>query len=169
MTTITLTKMEQELAVLIAKERHFSNRRAGNKLIEMPNMDAIAADILGVESEMAVYKMLGLYPENIFDVTPRSVTKGEDNGDVQYNGKNIDVKSTTHHSGTLLATKANPNVDVLILMTGKDGEYVCRGGTTAKEMYKQERYGDNNGKFKYPCFYMVQSELVDYKKLLDIA
>ena len=113
--------------------------------------------------------MLGIYPEGLFDVSPRSVAKGEDNGDIKYNGIIIDVKSTPHHSGVLYSNRINEAVDVFLLMTGTDGEYTCRGGVTAKELYRKERYGKNNNRFLKPCYYIKQSELIDYKKLLDIV
>lgn len=169
MTTIILNDIEKEIALHIAKARYFSNRKAGVKNKQLPALEYLQPDILGAESELAACKMLNIYPEGLFDVSPRSVKNGEDNGDIVYNNKVIDVKSTPHPNGRLLSTTKNNAVNVFILMTGKDGEYVCRGGTTAKELYKEERYGNNNGMFKIPCYYMLQSELVDYKKLLDIA
>jgi hypothetical protein len=170
MTVIKLNEVEKLIAYTIAKERYASNRKLNiaDQVIKV-NDDRLAPDIAGAESELAMSKLLGLYPVELFDVRVRSAKMGHDLGDIEYKDKIIDVKATVYQNGRLVSKTKNENIDLFILMTGKDGEYTCRGGITAEDLYKPENFGNNGGKFERDCYFVDQSKLTDYKKLLDIA
>lgn len=170
MTTVELNETEKKIALHIAKLRYGSNRK-NNVFNNMAatNMTELQPDIYGAESEMAMCKLLGVYPLDLFDIYVRSAKNGDDFGDIVYNNKVIDVKSTVYKTGCLLAITKNINIDLFILMTGKDGVYTCNGGIKSSDLYKEENYGNNNGKFRQPCYFVTQDKLTPYKKLLDIA
>lgn len=170
MTKIILNELEKKIALLIAKSRYYGNRgKLINQKLVAQNLSEIEPDIMGAESELAACKLLDVYPTDLFTLGTKGVASGLEMGDVEYNGLRIDVKTTPWQTGCLLSNSKNKNIDVFMLMVGKNGDYECRGAIQADTLYNDINFGDNNGKFKRACWYLQQTELQDYKKVLDLA
>ena len=170
MTKVILNELEKKIALLVAKSRYYGNRSKNikRKLVAQ-NLSEIEPDIMGAESELAACKLLGVYPTDLFTLGTKGVDSGLEMGDIGYNGLRIDVKTTPWQTGCLLSNSKNKNIDVFMLMVGTNGEYECRGAIQADTLYKDTNFGNNNGKFRRACWYLEQTELEDYKKVLDLA
>jgi len=170
MTKVILNELEKKIALFVAKSRYASNRSNGvNQLPYGKNLSELEPDIMGAESEMAACKMLNAYPGDLFTLGTKGVRSGLEMGDINYNGLRIDVKTTQWQSGCLLSNQKNKNIDVFLLMVGSNGKYECRGAVQADTLYKDSNFGNNGGRFKHSCWYLKQTELEDYKKVLDLA
>ena len=173
-TLVILNDAEIQFAHLIADNRYASNRKAGvfdNK--EDKKRTSIEIDRDGVESELAFFKLIGKYPEPIFDISIKSKEKGTDDGDAFIDNMAIDIKSTRYKTGRLIqaGSQTKPSVDLYCLMI-KEGEnsYKLKGFYPAKMLLRDENYGKHfPGR---PCFMVEQSDLMEYgdcvKKVLDM-
>jgi len=173
-TLVILNDAEIQFAHLIADNRYASNRKAGvfdNK--EDKKRTSIEIDRDGVESELAFFKLIGKYPEPIFDISIKSKEKGTDDGDAFIDNMAIDIKSTRYKTGRLIqsGSQTKPSVDLYCLMI-KEGEnsYVLKGFYPAKMLLREENYGKHfPGR---PCFMVEQTDLMEYgdcvKKVLDM-
>ena len=173
-TLVILNDAEIQFAHLIADNRYASNRKAGvfdNK--EDKKRTSIEIDRDGVESELAFFKLIGKYPEPIFDISIKSKEKGTDDGDALIDNMAIDIKSTRYKTGRLVQSGSltKPSVDLYCLMI-KEGEnsYVLKGFYPAKMLLREENYGKHfPGR---PCFMVEQTDLMEYgdcvKKVLDM-
>lgn len=176
-TLVILNDAEIQLAHLIADSRYAKNRKEGvfdNK--QDKKRTSIEIDRDGVESELAFFKLIGKYPEPIFDISIKSKEKGTDDGDALIDNMAIDIKSTRYKTGRLVQsgslTKLSvPSVDLFCLMI-KEGEnsYRLKGFYPAKMLLREENYGKHfPGR---PCFMVEQTDLMEYgdcvKKVLDM-
>lgn len=118
-----------------------------------------------VLSEMALCKVLNVYPKETFFVGHRSVDNGTDFGDASYYGYRIDAKSTRYKSGRLAVVAPNKNIDVYILMTGEKGKYSVVGGMYSKDLFVPERHKKPQN-FITKSYIAEQSELIPIEKLL---
>jgi hypothetical protein len=156
--TVSLNELEKRLAVYIGRQRTAINRTVTSANHNLAHKDPAKADIEGAMGEMAFCKLLNTYPHDVFELSTRSAATGEDYGDVTMNGLRIDVKTTAYKSARLLASTKNPNVDIIVLMTGEEGVYTLSGGMIADELYKDSRYGIHVG-LRKPCFSAEHNEL----------
>lgn len=156
---VSLNELEKRLAVYIGRQRTAMNRNVTATNHKLAHEDPIKADIEGVMGELAFCKLLNTYPHDVFELSTRSAATGEDFGDVTMNGLRIDIKTSAYKSARLLAVTKNPNVDMLILMTGEEGVYTLAGGMMADEMYKDSRYGNHVG-LRKPCYAAEHGELM---------
>ena len=157
--TVSLNELEKRLAVYIGRQRTAMNRNVTATNHKLAHEDPIKADIEGVMGELAFCKLLSTYPHDVFEISVRSAADGQDYGDVTMNGLRIDIKTSAYKSARLLAVTKNPNVDMLILMTGEDGVYTLSGGIWAEEMYKDSRYDTHVG-LRKPCYAVEHNELI---------
>ena len=170
MTKVILNELEKKIALFVAKTRYVSNRSNGvNDFLYAKNLSKLEPDIMGAESEIAACKLLNAYPADLFTLGTKGVKSGLEMGDIKYNGFHIDVKATKWQSGCLVSNHKNKNIDVFMLMVGSDGKYECRGAIQADILYKDSNFGNNDGRFRHPCWYLNQPQLEDYKKVLDLA
>lgn len=142
--SITLNKTEQRLCEYIAKCRYaecrknnITNSKKGKQSNEQTELD-------GVGAEFAICKMLGIYPYDQMVIKSKSSAKGEDeNGDVVYKGKRIDVKTTRCLVGHLQAAewKSPTSADAYALMVGAFPAYTYRGCMKSEELIRQKRLG----------------------------
>lgn len=131
---VLLSDMEWLACRAIGTSRGIANRALGvtDRLRSGKYAPDIEAD--GVAAELALHKHFGAYPVGVFDITPRS-------GSSDF--MNVDVKSTRHLTGKLIATlKENKDVDVYILAI-IDPPYVdlC-GWTYASDLRTEENIVD---------------------------
>lgn len=156
------------LCLFIAKHRQKNNRAISPVNTALASKeDPLYIDTEGVMSELAFCKLINTYPYDIFNVEPRSVAKGEDNGDITFNGFCIDVKVTKYHTGKLISVSKNDAVNLIVMMIGENGTYRLAGGMLSDEMYKDERYGLPAG-FSKPCYWANQSDLIEPNQLIDM-
>jgi len=162
---ISLNKAEKEICEILAKKRYDQARgnKTPNTLVKYSS-DFLEADREGVYSEMAFCKMVGVYPEFVLTIAVMSVKNGKDFGDVLYKNKNIDVKSTTHEGGKLIAHSVNPNIDYYALMVGRSGDYRLAGLMKSDILCTEERYGHHKV-FRKKCFKADQEELVSLEEI----
>ena len=150
-----LSPLEIILANEIAQSRIDTNESLPNKEIRNNKKSFRSNDhitLCGVNGEVAFCGMLWKYDlisfneymsmiEFIKTAGPVSAWKGEDNGDVCFKGKNIDIKTSEYSSAHLWITetkrgrilnngqRARNNIDAYVLLTGdiKSHYYRYRG------------------------------------------
>jgi len=159
MVKVMLSKSEQAVARLVAKERYDTNRRLGipNKKVDKKQPEG-NTDLNGMGGELAVAKALNLYPD--LSTEPRKL--GADL--VTEKGVRIDVKVTTRHGGKLLSSpykKADPP-DVFVLAEGTFPEYTIIGWCFGHELFEEENLKDYG---LGVCYGLTQDKLrpLDYK------
>jgi len=168
-TLVSLNEAEKEIGSILAKKRYEQARNNNiEQTVPVKTWDVLEYDREGIFAEMAFCKIADVYPQLVFTIAVMSVKMGADYGDVFYKGKNIDVKSTTHEKGKLIANVKNDNVDYYALMVGKEGEYRLAGLMKAQILCQEERYGLHNI-FKRACFKADQSELIGWQEFSNIA
>jgi len=113
---------DQELLMLktLGGMRSLVSRAAGVKDAKMGTQSGLEADIDGMIGEYAFCKWKNIFP----DLVPWNKSGG---ADCICNGRKIDIKTTRHKNGRLLATlKNNPDVDtyVLAILDGTEVDFV---------------------------------------------
>ena len=163
-TLVSLNQEEKDFCSLLALKRYNQarNNNIENTIVKYSN-DFLEADREGIFAEMAFCKLVGVYPEFVFTIAVMSVKSGNDFGDVLYQGKSIDVKSTRHEHGKLISHGINPHVDYYSLMVGNNGDYRLAGLMKADKLCTKERYGLHNV-FKRECYKADQSELMNWEE-----
>lgn len=155
----TLTKIEQQLAEHLGKQRRKNNRALGvvDQFVETTR-SAAEADIDAMGAELAFCRLFNVYPD--LDVSPRA-----GGGDAILAGKSVDVKTTDVPFGRLLVPvgKNTTGVDLYALMVGRFPTYEFRGLQTAARVLRL----DNIEQFKYgkPAHAVEQRDLVTAKDL----
>jgi len=100
---------------------------------DIEGVDPIVSDSEGVAGEFAFAQMVNAGDDvwaEIKRIGVTSAAQGTDKGDVTFNGRCIDVKTTKYESGHLLvyAHKLdNAQIDGYALLTGYKGHYTYRG------------------------------------------
>lgn len=158
---ITLSKGEQDVCILTARARTKSNRDAGVKNSKHSEESDFFIDLEGIGAEVAFCKLQNIFPD--FSICPRKTH--EDLGDAMIDGKKVDVKTTIHKNGRLIAANwKKKTVDLFALMVGKFPVYEFRGFMLADELLKESRLKTfSNGKAK--CYQATQDELVELYEL----
>lgn len=165
---VTLSETEKQICNYLAVLRKSNNRKAQpfDKIVA-DGLDPEYVEREGVMSELAFCKIMDRFPDQVLIIGHRSASKGEDNGDLTANGICVDVKTTKHQKGQLLAVKKNPAIDLIVLMTGENGCYRLAGGMWAEDLYQERRYGIPEKMYR-PCYSALQEELITPKNVLKV-
>ena len=150
---ITLNTAEQRLAKFVAKERHRHNRLNGITNRRMGPQSDEQTDLEGMAAEIAFAKYVNVYPDLDTDGDEHPVY------DVMlYDGKLVDVKSTTYPTGRLIVApwKNVDAVDVYVLVVGTFPSYRIAGAIEGYRLTRPHRMKDlGHGK----VFVATQDEL----------
>lgn len=173
-TLVSLNELELSFAHAIAETRNSTNRKENVKdMVQDGKRTSLEVDRDGAEAELAVFKLLGMYPEPMLDTTIRSKAAGTDNGDVVIDGLTVDVKSTRYKTGNLIQSggvkEAVVDMYCLVIKT-TDNTFQIKGFYPAKLLLSEKNYGKHfPGR---PCFLVSQKDLMEYavcaKKVLDL-
>jgi hypothetical protein len=150
--TVALTRLEYELAGVLAEARWKSNRKAG--VTDQRRDDAqghLQLDLTGMVAELAFAKHMNVYPD--LTIEPRSGTP-----DFVIDGVRYDVKATHRPQGRLLATsdKKPDEVDRYVLAIVRREIVDLVGWATAGELIDPDRRLDiGHG----PSYALSQEEL----------
>ena len=111
-----LSDEEREAVKDLASQRSSSNRRSGIPERGIGPSSGRAKDMLGMGGEWAFARLVGQDPD--LTIHPRSHAKGEDDGDLAYRGRKLDVKTTDHLNGHLVVVpwKGNDPDCIYVLM-----------------------------------------------------
>ena len=166
-TLIYLEDTEIKLYTDIGQARYNNNRKKSVKdtAAKRDKNDPYKFDILGVAGELALYKIIGEYPNGVMDVGIRSMERGTDKGDLLIDGLTVDVKTTDHVNGRLLAVsnKCLGVIDLFALVIKiSDDYFILRGFYPCHLLIKEENFNRADGKFVRPCYNVGQEELMDY-------
>ena len=105
------------------------------------------------------------------EIYPRSMSSKTDLGDVVLDGLTIDVKTTHHKTGMLLATSAESKnvVDIFALMVKLDEDLFClKGFYPSNLLVQEENFNRCNHKLVRPCYNVGQEVLLDYKDAVKL-
>lgn len=163
---IKLNEAEKRLCNFVARSRNAAAREVAPEDSLRISPNAIFIDCEGAMGELALSKLLGVYPTEIFEIYHRSSSRGEDPGDLTFNNLTIDVKTTVHKNGRLVSMRKNPAINIFVLMTGQDGEYELVGGMWSADLYLPSRYGMPPN-FKRQCYSATQDELMTADQTLQ--
>ncbi len=117
----------------LGRARYENNRQHGVLKNDIKGVDPVHGDSEGVAGELAFAQLVDADPAQWAEIRRIGVTsaaQGTDKGDVTFQGRCIDVKTTTYDSGHLLvyAHKLdNAQIDGYALLTGHKGRYTFRG------------------------------------------
>ena len=166
-TLIQLSDTEIKLYTEIGQARYDNNRKKSVKdtAAKRDKSDPYKFDILGVAGELALYKMIGEYPHGVMDIGVRSMERGTDKGALLLDGLTIDVKTTDHVNGRLLAVsnKCLGVIDLFALVIKlSDNNFMLRGFYPCPMLIKEDNFNRADGKFVRPCYNVGQEELMDY-------
>jgi len=166
-TLIYLEDTEIKLYTDIGQARYNNNRKKSVKdtAAKRDKNDPYKFDILGVAGELALYKIIGEYPNGVMDIGIRSMERGTDKGDLLLDGLTVDVKTTDHANGRLLAVsnKCLGVIDLFALVIKiSDDYFILRGFYPCHLLIKEENFNRADGKFVRPCYNVGQEELMDY-------
>ena len=166
-TLIYLEDTEIKLYTDIGQARYNNNRKKSVKdtAAKRDKNDPYKFDILGVAGELALYKIIGEYPNGVMDVGIRSMERGTDKGDLLLDGLTVDVKTTDHANGRLLAVsnKCLGVIDLFALVIKLSDDYfMLRGFYPCHLLIKEENFNRADGKLVRPCYNVGQEELMDY-------
>lgn len=166
-TLIYLEDTEIKLYTDIGQARYNNNRKKSVKdtAAKRDKNDPYKFDILGVAGELALYKIIGEYPNGVMDIGIRSMERGTDKGDLLLDGLTVDVKTTDHVNGRLLAVsnKCLGVIDLFALVIKlSDNNFMLRGFYPCHLLIKEENFNRADGKFVRPCYNVGQEELMDY-------
>jgi hypothetical protein len=119
---VRLTEEEIRIATWLGQTRNKTNRNANVQDRQIGPQSAFETDIEGVCGELALCKMLNIYPD--LEVKPQSHSY-----DCTFNTLRIDVKTSKYKTARLLVdiNKRSSDCDIFVLMVGEKGEYECAG------------------------------------------
>jgi hypothetical protein len=141
---ISLSESEQAICKTIAKFRFENNRKSNVKNSKIGNQSNEFTDLEGFAAEFAFCKLFNCFPD--FSINTRSSKNKEDeNGDVLFKDKIIDVKTTKYKTGKLLAAlwkDSNKNIDYFALMVGTFPDYEFKGFISKSELIQPKRLGN---------------------------
>ena len=134
---ITLSESEIRIATWLAKMRTDSNREAKVYDHKIGPQDGEYTDLEGMLGEMAFCKLFNVYPD--LSIKPQGHSY-----DCNIGGLRIDVKTTRHHNGKLLAstTKSVHDCDYYVLMVGAGGTYELIGYANSKSLIDEKNVID---------------------------
>jgi Family of unknown function (DUF5843) len=151
---IVLSPFEQRIARHLAQARQSANDARGNPDTRVtPNESSVAINLEGVGAELAFCRVMNVYPYEVL------CADAPVPHDAFVMGRQIDVKSTRHRAGHLIAIrkKVNAPSDVYALMVGDFPAYRFAGLIAAEQLFRDERIKEfGHGK---PCYAVPQSDL----------
>lgn len=138
MCIITLNEMEVRLAKSIAKLRYESNRNSGVPNQKIGPQDNWTTDLDGAAAEIAVAKLINVYPDLSISVRHGGYDL------ITSKGNRIDVKQTSYKNGRLICRSDRPdnNVDIYILCIGTVPIFNVRGWAWKHELVRKENLTD---------------------------
>jgi hypothetical protein len=136
---VYLSKIEQDICLLLAKMRYDNNRLEEIKNSKIGNQSNEETDIEGIGAEWAFCKLFNVFLD--FSIYTR--TSQEDKGDALLPcGKSVDVKTTKYATGKLLAVPwKSRHIDLFALMVGVFPSYTFKGFMRAGELLTPKRLG----------------------------
>lgn len=153
MHTIILNDNEQRLAKFLAKSRYETNRANNVKDLKVGTDSNETVELEGMAAEIAYCKLMNLYVD--METDPPEMPAYDC---VSRLGVRVDVKSTKHRDGHLLATlrKAKKPADKYVLVVGEFPSYSVVGEVWAEDLLHEGNIKD----FGYGnCYAVTQSEL----------
>ena len=162
-TLVSLTTGELSVAKHLSEGRFDRARGRSKYYRKLGEKDNYHNDFIGVCAELAICKLTGVYPDQVFREEVAQKSKGQDMGDTNYKGLNIDVKSTIHKNGVIWIDQIKDNVDyyALVIVSEDDWECEVAGVIHADDLHNKEpRYRKN---FKFPCKWAEQEELTSWE------
>lgn len=157
---VELSNIEVETARLIGKAR-YNNARANNmhdgKVDHYTNEEI---DLEGSAAEIAAAKLLNVYPDMQAIQLPEWDLKSKNNF-------TIDVKTTHHEDGRLIATMKKQDIacDFYMLMVGSAPLYDCRGFAHRSKLFHPDSIGEMLGKKLYM---LTQDQLMSYESWINL-
>ena len=122
-TTITLNDAEQRLAKYVARARTDNARSVNLAHTKIGPQSQYETDLEGMGAEIAFCRLMNVYPS--LDVVDNPAADPQ--GDCVVLGRTVDVKTTRHKNGRLLAVLWKEKKDLYALMTGTFPTYEFRG------------------------------------------
>lgn len=140
MAIIQLNDGEQQICQFIANCRANENDRNGVQDRAFRDIGNYETHLQGFGAEMAFAKMINVYPD--FSYHLRNCKN--DIGDLRWNDKSIDVKTTQIPNGRLITPywKVNSKIDIYVLMVGQFPNYEYKGYLYREEFIRQDRLRD---------------------------
>jgi len=158
-TQIILSDTELSICKTIAELRYANNRKFGVRNSKIGAQSDEETDFEGICAELAFCKLYNLYPD--FTVFTRNTET--DAGDVIFNGRSVDVKTTKYLTGKLLAAPwKKATGDLFALMVGTSPTYTFKGFMKQSELLKDSRLGDLGHGLTFIAY---QNELKDFMEL----
>lgn len=152
-TYVELSENEQAMARFIASFRQHENRINGVKDTATKKNESYRVELNGYGAELAFCKIMNLYPDLTFHIRQHGYDC------LFLNGDRIDVKTTTYKTGSLLAARKNPDIDLYVLMIGTFPEYRYVGWAKAEELIQKENLTDFGHGKKKRCYALPQDQL----------
>lgn len=164
---VEIDKIEVAFCKALAKGRFDRARKRGSELSSIGNkFSKYQDDIHGMLSEWAVCKITNTFPSQVISPVLKSKQMKEDLGDVNFNGYNLDVKSTHHKTGELWTDIINNNVDayIFVVVDYKDSTATCeiKGVMSAKDLHNKPLTRGSKNQFKKPAHCATMDELTPW-------
>ena len=136
---IKLNEAEQVLAKFIAQARYDNARKKNIKDLKMGKQSNWETDLEGIGGEIAACKYFGVYPD-----TEAGATSFPKYDLITKKGNKVDVKTTKHKNGRLLANKKKRRgeCDAYVLVTGEFPTYRLVGWATDVELLDPKNISD---------------------------
>ena len=150
---VELNDAERRLAGFIAQSRYRNARKRGIPNLKKGPQSNEETDLEGIGAEIAACKVLNVYPDLETDCEPPTFDC------LLNNGLSVDVKSTQHIHGKLIAAlwkKGQKSCDLYVLITGVFPIYFFAGCMSGADLMKPERITDLG---RGPVYAAIQSEL----------
>ena len=150
MKTVPITKDLKVLADILGGFRSIVARNANVKDAKIGPQSGIDGDKDGILGELGFCRLMNVWPD--IGLSPRSGSH-----DAVVGGNRIDVKTTRHKTGRLLATlKENPDVDIYVLAIIEDAEVKFPGFARKEDLINESNITDlGHG----PGYAMTQDKL----------
>lgn len=128
---VSLNEAEQRLAKYLAKQRYATARAEGSKNVRKGSQSDEETDLEGIAGEIAFCKLMNVYP----DMEP-----GKKDADCWLrNGLSVDVKTTKHAGGRLIAARWKGDaVDQYALIVGTFPDYKFVGTASTAELMQEQ-------------------------------
>ena len=165
---IEFSKEEVSFCKMLAKGRYDRARDRGAELSQIGNKSSVYQDdIYGMLAEWAVCRLTNTFPSQVISPIIKYKRKGDDLGDIQYKGLNLDVKSTHHKTGELWTGVVNKNIDayVFVVVSIEGDEVTCdiKGVIMADELHSRVLTHGSKKQFRKPAHCATIEELTPWE------
>jgi hypothetical protein len=166
---INISSEEIEFCKQLAKGRFDRARERGSDLHQIgTKFSKYQDDIHGILSEWAMCKETNTFPHQVISPLLKTKRYGEDMGDVQYKGLNLDIKSTHHKTGELWTDVINNNVDayVFVVVQYERDSATCdiKGVMMAEELHSRPLTKGSRNQFRKQAHCATLDELTPWDK-----